>query len=226
MVSISSLAQSRLNPRDILQQQLTSSIETGKVKASDKAALSASLDTIDQTLRQNGPPQRPEGLSRVESPGANGPKNAKSRIDALVQQQVSSGALTAEQGAELKQVFADAFAQGKQQGGGRSDENNGPDGVRGKGPGGPPPGGGPGGPGGPKGAGGPPPKKKDDDDDDSSSSSSSRSTSASSSSSASTALTALLKKLQDSLEKTSTYAASGNATTKTTAKSLVVDYTA
>jgi hypothetical protein len=223
MVSISSPAQSRLNPRDILQQQLTSSIETGKVKASDKTALSASLNTIDQTLRQNGPPQRPEGLSRVESPGANGPKNAKSRIDALVQQQVSSGALTAEQGAELKQVFADAFAQGKQQGGGRSDENNGPDGVRGKGPGGPPPGGGPGGP---KGAGGPLPNKKDDDDDDSSSTSSSRSTSASSSSSASTALTALLKKLQDSLEKTSTYAASGNATTKTTAKSLVVDYTA
>jgi hypothetical protein len=204
MPSISSLAQNRLAPRELLQLQLSSNIETGKVKAGDQSALSSSIDTIDASLRSAGRPPRDA------APSSNGPRNTRARVESLVDAQVKSGALTADQGAELKQVFADAFGQGRPDGRGGPEERGGPEREGSKGPGGPP-----GGPGGPRGAGGPPPPKPDDSG-----------SSSSSSTSAANALKELLKKLQDRLENTSTYAASGSATTKTSSRSLVVDYTA
>jgi hypothetical protein len=207
MPSISSLAQNRPAPRELLQLQLSSNIETGKVKAGDQSALSSSIDTIDASLRSAGRPPRDA------APSSNGPRNTRARVESLVDAQVKSGALTADQGAELKQVFADAFGQGRPDGRGGPEERGGPEREGGKGPGGP--GGPPGGPGGPRGAGGPPPPKPDDSG-----------SSSSSSTSAANALKELLKKLQDRLENTSTYAASGSATTKTSSRSLVVDYTA
>jgi hypothetical protein len=204
MPSISSLAQNRPAPRELLQLQLSSNIETGKVKAGDQSALSSSIDTIDASLRSAGRPPRDA------APSSNGPRNTRARVESLVDAQVKSGALTADQGAELKQVFADAFGQGRPDGRGGPEERGGPEREGGKGPGGPP-----GGPGGPRGAGGPPPPKPDDSG-----------SSSSSSTSAANALKELLKKLQDRLENTSTYAASGSATTKTSSRSLVVDYTA
>ncbi len=106
----------------------------------------------------------------------------QSKIDALIQSEVSNGRLTSTQADELKNVFSNAFATG--------------------GPGGPGgPGGGPGGPGGPQGAG----TSDGDTDTDSS-------TTSSTDSDIQQLLKDFLKLLQDSQGTSSGYNASGQNT--------------
>jgi hypothetical protein len=205
VASISSLAAAsiaRPSPRDLLQQQLSTEISAGKVKSADKSVLSSAIDTIDSSIRS----QRPSGPPST-SPGERGRgKSLKDTVATLIQQQVDSGALTADQASELKQVFADTFA--KRVGPGGPEGAGGPDGP--KGPGGPkgPP------PGGPGGAGGPPPPKKDNDD------------SSVTSSSSTDTIAALLKKLQESIDRAQTYSAAGSGKSTNTSKALLIDVSA
>ena len=206
MASISSLVAAsvaRPSPRDLLQQQLSNEISSGKVKAADKSALSTAIDSIDSSIRS----QQSSGSQSTASTERGRGKSLKDTVASLIQQQVDSGALTADQASELKQVFADTFAK---RGGpppeGGPEGAGGPDGP--KGPKGPPPGG-------PGGAGGPPPPKKDDSDDTSVTTSSSTD-----------AIAALLKKLQESIDRAQTYSAAGSGKSTNTSKALLIDVSA
>jgi hypothetical protein len=113
----------RVSPREMLQNELASEVSSGKISSADQDALSAALDSIDSSMRGERP-----AIGGGKPPS---PDEMKAKIEGLIQDQVDSGALTAEQAEELKGVFANAMPQG--------------------GPGGPR---GPGGPGGPDSAGG------------------------------------------------------------------------
>jgi len=118
MTSISAASSSLYqSPLQKLQQELQAELTTGKISSGDQDALSAALDSIDQSMqadRGNTSSTRPE------------PGEMKSKIDDLIGAQVSSGKLTSDQADELKGIFEAAFADG-------------PGGARGAG--GPPPGG-------------------------------------------------------------------------------------
>lgn len=103
MTSITSSAMfQRTSPRDMLQNELLSSISSGAIQAGDKEALSAALDSIDATLRS-----RPAGGGKPPSPD-----EMKAKIESLIDDQVDSGKLTTDQAEELKNVFANAMPQG------------------------------------------------------------------------------------------------------------------
>ncbi len=206
VASISSLAASsiaRPSPRDLLQQQLSAEISTGKVKSADKSALSTAIDTIDSSIRS----QQSSGSQPTPAAERGRGKSLKDTVASLIQQQVDSGALTADQASELKQVFADTFA--KRGGPGGQPPEGGPEGAGG--PKGPPPGG-------PGGAGGPPPPKKDDGDSDD--------TSVTSSSNSADPIAELLKRLQEAADRAQTYSAAGSGRSTNTSKALLIDVSA
>ncbi len=130
------------SPLQKLQNELQSEINSGAISSSDQDALSAALTDIDSAM-QAGRASDQAGGTRP-SPG-----DVKSKIDDLIESQVSAGKLTSDQATELQGIFEAAFADG-------------PGGARGAG--GPPPGGGP---------GGPPPSDEASSSDDTSSSSTS-----------------------------------------------------
>src|SRR5512141_1522917 len=125
MTSISAAsAQTYQSPLQKLQDELLSEVKSGAVKSSDQDALASALTDIDSSLKA--------GRSSDQASGTRpSPADLKSKIDDLINGEVSSGKLTSDQATELQGIFKAAFA-------------NGPDGARGAG--GPPPGGGPGGP--------------------------------------------------------------------------------
>ena len=135
-ISFATTGAGSFSPRDRLQDVLSSQITSGKVKASDKEALSSALDSIDSSLRS--------AISGGARPARPSPQQLQSKVGGLIDGQVKSGALTEAQATELKQVFSEAFA---------------------KGPGGAGAQGGPGGPGGPFGAAGLFSTDDDDDGD-------------------------------------------------------------
>jgi hypothetical protein len=136
MSSISSAAMQSYSPLQRLQTTLASEISAGNISATDQSALSSSLSDIDAALK-----------SQMESGGTRpSPEEMQSKIDSLIANEVSEGDLTAEQAAELKNVFSTAF-------------QGGPGGAGGAG--GPPP--------------GPPPSGEADSDDSTSTSTSSSS---------------------------------------------------
>ncbi|MBA4036437.1 MAG: hypothetical protein C0480_17755 [Bradyrhizobium sp.] len=112
------------SPLQKLQDELQSEVNNGAISSSDQDALSAALTDIDSAMQASRASDHDSGTR--PSPG-----DLKSKIDDLIESQVSSGKLTSDQATELQGIFKAAFA-------------NGPGGSRG--PGGPPPGGGPGGP--------------------------------------------------------------------------------
>jgi len=110
-ISTSMSTASMMSPNDRMKLQLQSAVSAGTIDASDQSALSSALDDIDSAIRSGGAP----------APGSD-PSGMKTRIDSLIDKEVSDGKLTDEQATELKKLFADAAL---------------------KGPGGPPPAGGP-----------------------------------------------------------------------------------
>lgn len=123
MTSISAASvQSYQSPLQKLQDELLSEVKSGAVKSSDQDALAAALTDIDSAMQAGRASDQASGTR--PSPG-----DLTSKIDDLINDQVSSGKLTSDQATELQGIFKAAFAQG-------------PGGA-----GGPPPGGG----------GGPPP---------------------------------------------------------------------
>ena len=112
------------SPLQKLQDELQSEVNNGAISSSEQDALSAALTDIGSAMQASRASDQDSGTR--PSPG-----DLKSKIDDLIESQVSSGKLTSDQATELQGIFKAAFA-------------NGPGGSRG--PGGPPPGGGPGGP--------------------------------------------------------------------------------
>jgi hypothetical protein len=136
MTSISAAsAQTYQSPLQKLQDELLSEVKSGAIKSSDQDALSAALSDIDSAMQASRANDQASGTRPS-------PADLKSKIDDLINGEVSSGKLTSDQATELQDIFKAAFA-------------NGPGGA-----GGPPPGG----------RGGPPPADGASSTDDSSSS--------------------------------------------------------
>ncbi|MDH2346957.1 hypothetical protein QCM77_19885 [Bradyrhizobium sp. SSUT18] len=122
MTSISALSSHHhhASPLQRLQDELQTEVSSGAISSSDQSTLASALSDIDSALQ-------PAGASDHSSGSKSSPEAFKSKIDDLIQQEVSAGKLTDQQATELQGVFKAAFSQG------------------------------PGGAGGPEGAGGPPP---------------------------------------------------------------------
>jgi len=195
MTSISAAsAQSYQSPLQKLQNELLSEVNSGVIGSSDKDALSSALSDIDSAMQSSRASDQASGVRPS-------PDEMKSKIDDLINGEVSSGKLTADQATELQNVFKAAFA-------------NGPGGA-----------GGPGGPGGaggppPGGHGGPPPSDGASSSDDSSSSTST---------SIDDILKQFLQSLQEQLSasSSSSYSATGTSSSSSSSASfsaLLIDY--
>jgi len=122
MTSISAAsAQTYQSPLQKLQDELLSEVKSGAIKSSDQDALASALTDIDSAMQASRASDQASGTRPSHA-------DLKSKIDDLINSEVSSGKLTSDQATELQGIFKAAFA-------------NGPGGA-----GGPPPGGGPGGP--------------------------------------------------------------------------------
>jgi hypothetical protein len=102
MTISSATSTSGTSPLDMLKQELAREVSAGTVSSSDQSALSSALDDIDSALKN--------GASSSSSSGSAAPQDMKSKIDDLIQSEVSSGKLTSDQATELKSVFANAFS--------------------------------------------------------------------------------------------------------------------
>lgn len=123
MTSISALSSNshQSSPLQRLQDELQAEVNSGKISSSDQSALASALSDIDSAIQA--------GRGADSSGGAKpSPDALKSRIDDLIQGEVSNGKLTSDQAEELKGVFKASFG-------------NGPGGAGEPPPGGPPPGG-------------------------------------------------------------------------------------
>ena len=116
-ISGSAMNMQRMSPLAMLQKNLVSEISSGKINSADQDALSAALQSIDDSMQAG----RSSGSTRKAPPS---PDEAKAKVESLIDDQVTAGKLTSEQADELKQLFADTF-------------DGGPGGA--KGAGGPPP---------------------------------------------------------------------------------------
>src|SRR4029450_6221953 len=124
MTSISAApAQTYQSPLQKLQDEVLSEVKSGAIKSSDQDALASALTDIDSAMQASRAGDQASGTRPS-------PADMKSKIDDLINGEVSSGKLTSDQATELQGIFKAAFA-------------NGPGGA--------------GGPGGPGGAGGLPP---------------------------------------------------------------------
>jgi hypothetical protein len=195
MTSISALSANsyQSSPLQRLQDELQSEVNSGAIGSSDQSALSSALTDIDSSPQAGRASDQASGTR--PSPG-----DLKSKIDDLIQSEVSSGKLTSDQATELQGVFKAAFA-------------NGPGGA-----------GGPGGPGGPGGAGGPPPGPPPSDG----SSSTDGTSDSSSDSSVADLLQQFLQALQNSLSSSTSYNATGTSSTTgsngSSLSALLIDY--
>ena len=112
MTSISAAsASSYQSPLQRLQDELQSEVSSGAVSSSDQSALSSALTDIDSSLQSSQASDQTSGTKPS-------PTDLKSKIDDLIQSEVSSGKLTSDQATELQGVFKAAFANGPDGAGG------------------------------------------------------------------------------------------------------------
>ncbi len=121
MSSIMSATAMPQSPLSRLQAELASEVSDGTISSADQSALSTALTDINSEMQSSAP-------TAGSAPPS--PDEMQSKINDLIQGEVSSGNLTSAQADELKNVFAQTFQGGP------------------GGPGGPGGSGGPGGPGG------------------------------------------------------------------------------
>ena len=128
MTSISAAsAQTYQSPLQKLQDELQSEVNSGAISSSDKDALASALTDIDSAMQASRASDQANGTRPSHA-------DLKSKIDDLINNEVSSGKLTSDQATELQGVFKAAFANGPGGAGG----HGGP-----RGAGDPPPGGSP-----------------------------------------------------------------------------------
>jgi hypothetical protein len=99
------------SPLQKLQDELQSEINSGAVSTSDQDALSSALSDIDSSLQAGRASDQASGTRPA-------PGDLKSKIDDLINGEVSSGKLTSDQATELQGVFKAAFANGPGDAGG------------------------------------------------------------------------------------------------------------
>ena len=106
MTSISALPSHHpTSPLQRLQDELQAEVGSGAINSSDQSALSSALGDIDSALQSSG--------ASDQSSGSRPPPDAfKSRIDDLIQQEVSAGKLADQQATELQGIFKAAFSHG------------------------------------------------------------------------------------------------------------------
>jgi hypothetical protein len=106
MTSISAAsAQNYQSPLQKLQDELLSEVKSGAIKSSDQDALSAALSDIDSAMQASRASDQASGTRPS-------PADLKSKIDDLINGEVSSGKLTSDQATELQAIFKAAFANG------------------------------------------------------------------------------------------------------------------
>jgi hypothetical protein len=129
MTSISAASvQTYQSPLQKLQDELLSEVKSGAIKSSDQDALASALTDIDSAMQASRASDQASGTRPS-------PADMKSKIDDLINGEVSSGKLTSDQATELQGIFKAAFANGPGGAGGPG----GPGGAGGPPPGGPPP---------------------------------------------------------------------------------------
>ncbi|MBY0252474.1 MAG: hypothetical protein K2X54_14020, partial [Methylobacterium organophilum] len=84
-----------------MSDTISGALSAGTISSTDATALTSALSSIDSSL---------SSASSASGSTATGskldPSSMKDRIDGLIADQVSSGSLTADQAAELKNLFA------------------------------------------------------------------------------------------------------------------------
>lgn len=126
--------QAQMSPRTMMDRRIESAVSVGSISDVDQTAMESALDNIDSVLSSS---------SGSDISGKLDPKDMKSRIDSLIEDQVSGGTLTEEQASQLQALFQ----QGPPSASGSSTSSDSGEsdgmalgGVRGpRGPGGPPP---------------------------------------------------------------------------------------
>ncbi len=107
MTSISALSSATYqSPLQKLEAELQSEVDSGTISSSDHSALSQALTDIDSALKSGASTDQTSGTT-PPSPG-----DMQSKIDSLIQNEVSSGKLTSDQATELKGIFKAAFSHG------------------------------------------------------------------------------------------------------------------
>ena len=103
-MSISSLSSSATyqTPLQKLEAELQNEVSNGTISSSDQSALSSALTDIDSAIKSS------DGSGGTKP----SPSDMQSKIDDLIQNEVSSGKLTSAQATELKGVFQATFAHG------------------------------------------------------------------------------------------------------------------
>ncbi len=106
MTSISAAsAQTYQSPLQKLQDELLSEVKSGAIKSSDQDALASALTDIDSAMQASRASDQASGTRPS-------PDDLKSKIDDLIDGEVSSGKLTSDQATELQGIFKAAFANG------------------------------------------------------------------------------------------------------------------
>lgn len=91
------------SPLSRLKTELASEVSAGTISSADQSALSSALDDIDASMKAG------RSTSGSQPPSSD---EMQAKIDSLIDDQVSSGKLTSDQAEELKEVFANTFAEG------------------------------------------------------------------------------------------------------------------
>jgi hypothetical protein len=175
-----------------MDSRISAAVSAGSISATDQTALDSALDAIDSSLAsQRTGGSRPSG-------------DIKSRIDDLIDQQVSAGTLSEDQASELRSFFAEGPGEARETA--QAQDAEGMEGMRGVG--GPPP--------------GPPPSDSESSDDEDSSD-----TLAEQTTQQIEALMTFLEQLRDSLS-SGLYAGSTSSTASSgsTNAGLVIDTSA
>jgi hypothetical protein len=89
-----------MSPNDRMKLALQSAVSAGSVKSADQSALSSAMDDIDTAMKSSGPPTAGTSQSAM-----------KTKVDGLIDQEVSDGKLTSDQATELKSVYAQAASK-------------------------------------------------------------------------------------------------------------------
>lgn len=187
-----------INPRQDMDDKLSTAIGNGSISDSEASVLESALDSIDDALETDSSGSRPD------------PSQMKGRIDSLISEQVENGTLTEVQGSTLQALFA----QGASQGGGEAGAAGGPGGGVG----------GAGRPGGLKGAGGPPPGSSAVEADETDEAESADETEeAEEADAALAAMQAFLENLKAQQAEGATYTASAATVAGVSAAGLIVD---
>ena len=106
MTSISAAsARTYQSPLQKLQDELLSEVKSGAIKSSDQDALASALTDIDSAMQASRASDQASGTRPSHA-------DLKSKIDDLINSEVSSGKLTSDQATELQGIFKAAFANG------------------------------------------------------------------------------------------------------------------